>query len=62
MGAAVKRVGPLALHIGGFGFKFQLHSWFQLPANTHPGKQQIITQVTGFLPPLWGDLDYGPGS
>lgn len=29
------------------------NSRFQIPANTHPGKQQIMAQVVGSLPLMW---------
>lgn len=41
------------------GFKTQLHSQFQLPVEVHSGRQKMMAQVAGDLPPTcetWVDF------
>lgn len=45
-----------ASHIEVTVFKSQLCSQFQLPDSEYPGKQQVMTQVAGLLPPTWETL------
>lgn len=45
-------LGTPASHTGVSGFKFQLCSWWLLPACEHPRGQQLMAPLGGSLPPL----------
>lgn len=53
-GTAVKLpFGTPVLLVRGPWHESEFHFQFQLPANVLPGKQQMMDQVIGFLPPMW---------
>lgn len=51
-GLAVKSLVKMPVtRIGALGFESQLHSWSQLPAIVDLGRQQVMAQMVGSLPP-----------